>query len=159
MKTLHKMYCPTRHRSLKAGKNETKSVKKGMAFTSLLFLLVFFTAISSNLNAAPADEIDWGWSIAPTFPNEAYGPRTDVNPDGGCYLPASNLKTDEIREVALGLLSVPDEYQLNFAPEFHQNRNNHLVNSFSTRKRAFGYPRCKLGLVEKGSLSCLYSVT
>ncbi len=74
MKTPHKMYCPTRHRSLKAG-------KKGMAVTALLFLLIFFTAIPSNLHAVPADEIDWGWSTPPTFPNEAYGPRTDVNPD------------------------------------------------------------------------------
>ena len=39
------------------------------------------TAKASNLNAVPADEIDWGWRHNPTFPNEAYGPRTDVNPD------------------------------------------------------------------------------
>ena len=31
--------------------------------------------------AVPADEIDWGWSIKPTFPNEAYGSRVDVNPE------------------------------------------------------------------------------
>ncbi|MFP6716075.1 MAG: hypothetical protein VCB82_01055, partial [Alphaproteobacteria bacterium] len=30
------------------------------------------TAKASNLNAVPADEIDWGWSTPPTFPNEAY---------------------------------------------------------------------------------------
>ena len=39
------------------------------------------TAKASNLNAVPADKIDWGWRHTPTFPNEAYGPRTDVNPD------------------------------------------------------------------------------
>ena len=39
------------------------------------------TAKASNLNAVPADEIDWGWRHNPTFPNEAYGPRTDFNPD------------------------------------------------------------------------------
>tara|TARA_B000000557_G_scaffold226493_1_gene196960 strand:+ start:1156 stop:1506 length:351 start_codon:yes stop_codon:yes gene_type:complete len=36
---------------------------------------------SAGADAAPADEIDWGWSIKPTFPNEAYGPRADVNPE------------------------------------------------------------------------------
>ena len=30
------------------------------------------TSKASNLNAVPADEIDWGWSTPPTFPNEAY---------------------------------------------------------------------------------------
>ena len=39
------------------------------------------TAKASNLNAVPAGEIDWGWRHTPTFPNEAYGPRIDVNPD------------------------------------------------------------------------------
>ena len=39
------------------------------------------TAKASNLNVVPTDEIDWGWSITPTFPNEAYGPRTDVDPE------------------------------------------------------------------------------
>ena len=81
MKALRETYCPSRHRSITAGKNETKPVKKGMVFTALLFLLAFFTGISANLHAAPADEFDWEWRITPTFPNEAYGPRTDVNPD------------------------------------------------------------------------------
>lgn len=36
---------------------------------------------SSGVYAVPADEIDWGWNIKPTFPNEAYGPRIDVNPE------------------------------------------------------------------------------
>jgi len=71
----------TRHRSVTAWKIETRPVKKGMAITAILSLLAFFTAMPSNLHAEPADEIDWGWRIAPTFPNEAYGPKTDVNPD------------------------------------------------------------------------------
>lgn len=60
---------------------QTIFLKKGIVFTAQLFLLVFFLAISSNLHAFPADEIDWKWPITPTFPNEAYGPRTDVNPE------------------------------------------------------------------------------
>lgn len=44
-----------------------------------LFVGTFICA--SGANAVPADEIDWGWRIKPTFPNEAYGPRTDVNPE------------------------------------------------------------------------------
>lgn len=34
-----------------------------------------------KLNIVLADEIDWGWSTPPTFPNEAFGSRTKVNPD------------------------------------------------------------------------------
>lgn len=35
-----------------------------------------------KLNVVPADEIDWGWpNIKPTFANEAFGPRTKVNPE------------------------------------------------------------------------------
>jgi acetyl esterase/lipase len=81
MKTPHKMYGPPRHRSFIAGENETKPVTKGKAFATLLFLLALIAGISSNLHATPAGEIDWGWRITPTFPNEAYGPRTDVNPE------------------------------------------------------------------------------
>jgi len=44
-------------------------------------LLLGIFICSSGVYAVPADEIDWGWRVAPTFPNEAYGPRTDVNPD------------------------------------------------------------------------------
>ena len=39
------------------------------------------SVVSANGDALPDDEIDWGWKILPTFPNEAYGPRTDVNPE------------------------------------------------------------------------------
>lgn len=74
MINLQKIYFPNLRKGLRA-------MKKGKAFSMLLFLLVFFTGMSSNLHAAPAGEIDWGWRIPPTFPNEAYGPRTDVNPD------------------------------------------------------------------------------
>lgn len=34
-----------------------------------------------RLNIIPANEIDWEWPISPTFPNEAFGSRTMVNPD------------------------------------------------------------------------------
>ena len=45
-------------------------------------ILLFGSFIcSTGAYAVPADEIDWGWSHNPTFANEAYGPRTDVNPD------------------------------------------------------------------------------
>jgi dienelactone hydrolase len=44
-------------------------------------LLLGIVVGSTGAFAVPADEIDWGWSIKPTFPNEAYGPRIDVNPD------------------------------------------------------------------------------
>jgi len=43
----------------------------------LLWLGAFICSIGTY--AVPADEINWGWKIKPTFPNEAYGPRTDVN--------------------------------------------------------------------------------
>ena len=46
-----------------------------------LFLLLGMVVASAGADAVPADEIDWGWSIKPTFPNEAYGPRTAVNPE------------------------------------------------------------------------------
>ena len=46
---------------------------------ALLLMGSFFC--TSGVYAVPADKIDWGWSTPPTFPNEAYGPRTDVNPD------------------------------------------------------------------------------
>lgn len=45
------------------------------------FLLMGSFLCSSSVYAVPADEIVWGWSIPPTFPNEAYGPRTDVDPE------------------------------------------------------------------------------
>jgi hypothetical protein len=48
-------------------------------YTILLVVGAFICA--SGVYAVPADEIDWGWSTPPTFPNEAYGPRIDVNPD------------------------------------------------------------------------------
>ena len=44
-------------------------------------LLLGAVIFSGVVDAAPADEIDWGWRIKPTFPNEAYGQRTDVDPE------------------------------------------------------------------------------
>lgn len=49
-------------------------------FPACLLLLGTFVG-STGVYAVPADEIDWGWRIKPTFPNEAYGPRIDVNPE------------------------------------------------------------------------------
>jgi len=49
--------------------------------TGSLVILVMFASVSSNVYGFSQDEIDWGWKIPPTFPNEAYGPRTDVNPE------------------------------------------------------------------------------
>lgn len=44
-------------------------------------LLLGAVVCSTCAYAVPPDEIDWGWRIEPTFPNEAYGPRTDVSPE------------------------------------------------------------------------------
>ena len=44
-------------------------------------LLLGAVVCSTCAYAVPPDEIDWGWRIKPTLPNEAYGPRTDVNPE------------------------------------------------------------------------------
>ncbi len=45
-------------------------------------VLLLGTIVGSTVaSAVPADEIDWGWKIEPTFPNEAYGSRIDVDPD------------------------------------------------------------------------------
>jgi len=49
-------------------------------FSACLLVLGGFVS-STGTYAVPADEIDWEWKIKPTFPNEAYGPRTDVNPE------------------------------------------------------------------------------
>ena len=46
-----------------------------------LLLLLGIVVASAVVDAVPANKIDWGWSIKPTFPNEAYGPRIDVNPE------------------------------------------------------------------------------
>ena len=59
--------CAVQH----AGSQETGSQNEQQAEGSKM----------QEVNAVPAGEIDWGWSTPPTFPNEAYGPRTDVNPD------------------------------------------------------------------------------
>jgi len=52
-------------------------------FNRILYtiLLLGIFICSTGVYAVPADEIDWDWPITPTFPDEAYGPRTDVNPD------------------------------------------------------------------------------
>ncbi len=55
-----------------------KSVFNSMRYCVLLFGL---TVCSAVVGALPADEIDWGWNIKPSFPNEAYGPRIDVDPE------------------------------------------------------------------------------
>ena len=44
-------------------------------------LLIGIVVCSNAAYAVPADGIDWGWGIKPTFPNEAYGPIVDVNPE------------------------------------------------------------------------------
>ena len=44
-------------------------------------LLVGIFICASDVYAVTADQIDWGWPTPPTFPNEAYGPRTDVDAD------------------------------------------------------------------------------
>lgn len=52
-------------------------------FRSSRFCVLLLGAVvcSTCAYAVPPDEIDWGWRIKPTFPNEAYGPKTDVNPE------------------------------------------------------------------------------
>ncbi len=72
----------------------------------LHFTLLLGAVICSGvIDAVPADEIDWGWRIKPTFPNEAYAPRIDVNPEltGDNHLfdvwaPAGEGPSDESRE-------------------------------------------------------------
>jgi hypothetical protein len=52
-----------------------------MNIKTLVIMLIAVPVLSTGTYAVPADEIDWEWKIKPTFPNEAYGPRTDVNPE------------------------------------------------------------------------------
>lgn len=52
-----------------------------MNIKTLIFMLIAVPFLSTGTYAVPADEIDWGWIIGPTFPNGAYGPRTDVDPE------------------------------------------------------------------------------
>jgi|GEM_PF-1072932 len=53
-----------------------------MQFVPKFVRSVVGTSVGSPVsNTVPADEIDWGWRIKPTFPNEAYGLRVDVNPE------------------------------------------------------------------------------
>ena len=59
-------------------KNMTRQ-KFVLAAACILLMGIFICA--SGVYAVPADEIAWGWKIKPTFPNEAYGPRIDVNPE------------------------------------------------------------------------------
>ena len=58
----------------------------------------------------------------------------------------------------MGPLSVPDEYQLNFDLNFIKFATVTLLVLSVSSRGAFGYPRCKVDLVEKGPLSFLYSV-
>jgi hypothetical protein len=47
-----------------------------------MILSMAFAAMSLDVYGVPVDEINWGWNAyPPTFPNEAYGPLTDVDPD------------------------------------------------------------------------------
>ncbi len=62
-------------------KREGKSEKIMHGLTVSLVILVILAFVSSNVYGVSPDEIDWGWRHTPTFPNEAYGPRTDVDPD------------------------------------------------------------------------------
>lgn len=49
-------------------------------FTAILSLA--FAVLSSDVHGVSADQINWGWNAyPPTFPNEAYGTLTDVDPD------------------------------------------------------------------------------
>ena len=52
-----------------------------MNIKTLILMLIAARFLSTGVYAVPADEIDWGWSTPPTFPNEAFGPRIDVNPN------------------------------------------------------------------------------
>ena len=62
-------------------KRERKLEKIMHGLTGSLVILVIFAFAASKVYGISPDEIDWGWPSPPTFPNEAYGPRTDVNPD------------------------------------------------------------------------------
>ena len=45
-------------------------------------LSLAFAVLSLDVFGVPADQINWGWNAyPPTFPNEAYGTLTDVDPD------------------------------------------------------------------------------
>jgi len=62
--------------------NEFRGIRKRVFINFPACILLLGTLIcSSGVYAVPPDEIDWGWRIKPTFPNEAYGSRTDVNPE------------------------------------------------------------------------------
>ena len=61
-------------------------------------------------------------------------------------------------EAAIGLVFISSEYQLNSGQNFIKIAIITLLIPSSIQKRAFGYPRCKLGFVGKGSLSFLYSL-
>lgn len=58
-----------------------KMTRRQFISAAACILLMGSFICASGVYAVPADEIDWGWSTPPTFPNEAYGLRTDVNPD------------------------------------------------------------------------------
>ena len=60
-------------------------------------------------------------------------------------------------EAAIGLVFISSEYQLNSGQNFIKIAIITLLIPSSIQKRAFGYPRCKLGFVGKESLSFLYS--
>lgn len=63
--------------------NGFRTIRERVLNHSLYTTLLIGTLLcSSGVYAVPADEIDWNWpNIEPSFPNEAYGPRTDVNPE------------------------------------------------------------------------------
>ena len=62
--------------------NEFRGIRERVFINFPACILLLGTLIcSSGVYAVPPDEIDWGWRIKPTFPNEAYGPKTDVNPE------------------------------------------------------------------------------
>jgi len=63
--------------------NAFRAIRERILNRIPFFILLMGILICTNgVYAVPADQIDWGWpNIEPTFPNEAYGPRTDVNPE------------------------------------------------------------------------------
>lgn len=62
--------------------NLFRTIRKSVfAKLSASVLLIGIGVGWSVADAVPADEIDWGWSFQPTFPNEAYGLRVDVDPE------------------------------------------------------------------------------
>ena len=61
--------------------SDTKNSEVMQFLPKFVRSVVEASVLSAGAGALAADEIDWGWRIKPTFPNEAYGSRTKVNPE------------------------------------------------------------------------------